>query len=381
MLVVECEDVGHAKKSRSTAEATFLAFGRFVPPGSVAGPLVAPASIHLTAVPDSTTDTKRRGLRLLGFPTTVRPGFPLFLVLIGLLYPWPLGAWVAGSIGVFTVVHELGHALVARWFGCEARISLDFMVAYATFSPAPGFSRAKRALVAVAGATFQVTAAVVVLLAMGVNPLSRADITSGDASAAIWWTGIVLGLVNLIPITPLDGGAIVSSALDALFPRRGAKLMLRASIVITSIVLSVMIATGHSDFLPFFAFMLYLQWRTLRNERIIQSAIARALENPTGDPFIDSAAASLRLQNGDAAAGLAYATGSWLICPSSDVAVVAARANAMLGSTEAALEWVDAAARSSVDLLVTHAELNAAVELDGLRDHPRYVATIGKLSI
>ncbi|MFM1791054.1 MAG: hypothetical protein RLZZ526_1381 [Actinomycetota bacterium] len=332
-------------------------------------------------MPDPNTDGKHRGLRLLGFPTAVRPGFPLFLVLIGLLYPWPLGAWVAVSIGVFTVVHELGHALVARWFGCDARISLDFMVAYATFSPAPGFSRAKRALVAVAGAAFQVTAAVVVLLSMGVNPLSRSDIASGDASAAIWWTGIVLGLVNLIPITPLDGGAIVSSALDALFPRRGAKLMLRASIVITSIVLSVMIATGHSDFLPFFAFMLYLQWRTLRNERVIQMAVTRALEAPTGEPFIDSSAASLRLQNGDPAGALSYAVGSWMMCPSSDVAVVAARANAMLGNTDAALEWVEAAPRGSVDLLVTHAELNAAVELDGLRQHPRYVATIGRLAI
>ena len=327
------------------------------------------------------TDAKRRGLRLLGFPTTVRPGFPLFIALIAFLYPWPLGVWVGGSVAVFTVIHELGHALVARWFGCDARISLDFMVAYATFSPAPGFSRAKRALVAVAGATFQVTAAVVVLLAMGVNPLSRADIASGDASAAVWWTGIVLGLVNLIPVTPLDGGAVVSSALDALFPRRGAAIMLRASIIITSIVLAAMIATGHSDFLPFFAFMLFLQWKTLRNERLVRMAIGRALEAPTGDPFIDSAAATMRLRKGDPSAALVYALGSWLICPSSDVAVVAARACAVTGDTDDALEWVEAAVRASVDSLVTHAELNAATELDALREHPRYGAAIARLAV
>lgn len=381
MLVVECEDVGHGKSLRVTHDGSSGHRLERTAEGCHAKPPGTGTSIHLGSVPGSTTEDRRSGLRLLGFPTTVRPGFPLFIVLIGLLYPWPLGAWVAGSIAVFTVVHELGHALVARWFGCEARISLDFMVAYATFSPTPGFSRVKRALVAVAGAGFQVTAAVITLLAMGVNPLSRADITSGDASAAVWWTGVVLGLVNLIPITPLDGGAIVSSALDALFPRRGAKLMLRASIIITSFVLAVMIATGHSDFMPFFAFMLYLQWRTLRNERIIHDAIGRALAAPTGDPFIDSAAAALRLQNGDPGAALDYAVGSWLICPSSDVAVVASRACAALGRIEDALEWVETAARSSLDSLVTHAELNAAEELDSLRPHPRYVATIDSLSI
>ena len=332
-------------------------------------------------MPDSSADARRRGLRLLGFHTTVRPGFPLFIVLIALLYPWPLGVWVGVSIAAFTVIHELGHALVARWFGCDARISLDFMVAYATFSPAPGFSRTKRALVAVAGAAFQVTSAVIVLLIMGVNPLSRADIASGDASAAVWWTGVVLGLVNLLPVTPLDGGAVVSSALDALFPTRGAGIMLRASIVITSVVLATMIAAGHSDFLPFFAFMLYLQWRTLRNERLVREAVGRALESPTGDPFIDSAAAALRLQQGDARAALAHAVGSWVICPSSDVAVVAARACAATGDPSAALEWVDAAVRGSVDSLVTHAELNAATELDTIRAHPRYVGAIDRLAV
>ena len=331
-------------------------------------------------VADTNTDPRRPGVRLLGFPTTIRPGFPLFLLVIGLLYPWPLGAWVAGSIGVFTVIHELGHALVARWFGCDARISLDFMVAYATFSPAPGFSRAKRAIVAVAGATFQVTAAVIVLLAMGVNPVSRSGITSGDAAAAIWWTGVVLGLVNLIPITPLDGGAIVSSALDALFPQRGSGLMLRASIIITSVVLATMIATGHSDFLPFFVFMLVIQWRTLRTERLIEDAVGRALESPTGEPFIDAAAASVRLEHGDARGSLAAAVNSWMTCPSSDVAVVASRACAALGNTDDALAWVEAAARCSLDSLVTRAELNAATELDRLRGNPRYVSAIAGLS-
>ncbi len=338
-------------------------------------------SVHLGAVRNPQTDTRRAGLRVLGFPTTIRAGFPLFLVFIGVLYPWPLGAWVAGSIGVFTLVHELGHALVARWFGCDARISLDFMVAYATFSPAPGFSRAKRALVAVAGAAFQVTTAVAVLLVMGVNPLSRADIASGDGSAAVWWTGVVLGLVNLIPVTPLDGGAIVSSALDALFPERGAKLMLRVSIVITSVVLSVMLATGHADFLPFFAFMLYLQWRTLRNERLITIAVGMSLGQPVGDPFVDSTAESLHLQNGEPGVALDHARASWMLCPSSDVAVAAARANAAIGNTDAAIEWVEAAVNSSVDSLVTRAELNAATELDHLRHHPRYVTAINRLAI
>ena len=52
--------------------------------------------------------------RLLGFPVHVRAGFVMFMVLIVVLYGGEFGLWLAGSLAVFTLIHELGHAVAAR---------------------------------------------------------------------------------------------------------------------------------------------------------------------------------------------------------------------------------------------------------------------------
>jgi hypothetical protein len=50
-------------------------------------------------------------MRVLGFPVKVRVGFGVFMLLIVALNGLELGLWLAGSIAVFTLVHELGHHL------------------------------------------------------------------------------------------------------------------------------------------------------------------------------------------------------------------------------------------------------------------------------
>ena len=52
--------------------------------------------------------------RLLGFPVHVRGGFVMFMVLIVVLYGGEFGLWLAGSLAIFTLIHELGHAVAAR---------------------------------------------------------------------------------------------------------------------------------------------------------------------------------------------------------------------------------------------------------------------------
>ena len=309
----------------------------------------------------------------------MRPGFPLFLLLIAFIYPWPLGAWVAGCIAVFTVVHELGHAVVARAFGCEARISLDFMVAYAAFSPAPGFTQLRRGLVAVSGAAAQMSLAVVVLLAMGTNPLSHTDVASSDLAAAVWWTGLVLGAVNLLPVVPLDGGAVVASILEAIAPGRGLRIMLRASIVITAAGLAAAATFGDGNFVLFLAFVLYLQWRSLRSEKIFAAAVDAAVQAPTGYSMIDAAAAERILEAGNPRGAVARCEEAWGEGPTPAVAVVAARAHSLLGNDDAALAWLKAAVDTSFDDLDTLSRLNAADELSRLRGHPVFVAALDRL--
>lgn len=216
--------------------------------------------------------------RLFGFRVEVRPGFLLFLVLVVLLYGGSQGLWAAGSIAVFTLVHELGHATAARATGSHAEISLDFLAGYASYVPRRQLSRLERAGIAVAGATAQFTSAVVVLLVMGANPFSRDDITLNDATISIWWAGIVLAVVNLIPILPLDGGSIVTLFAEWLSPKRGRTFMLWFSVAVSSVgVATAVVVSELQGFLPFAAVLLVLQVQMLRAERSIAGLRGRAM--------------------------------------------------------------------------------------------------------
>ena len=49
---------------------------------------------------------------------------------------------------------------------------------------------------------------------MGINPLSIDSARSSDAALAIWWAGPIIGIMNLIPVLPLDGGHLALTALE-----------------------------------------------------------------------------------------------------------------------------------------------------------------------
>lgn len=176
-------------------------------------------------------------VRILGFPIDVRPGFAVFLLLIVVLNGVPLGAWLAGSVAVFTVAHELGHALAARRTGATARISLDFLAGYASFTPTRRLSRGERAGIALAGPVTQIGLGVIALLVLGVNPVDSTDFASEAHSLAIWWAGPIIGLFNLIPVMPLDGGNVAAELIDVLKPGRGRAIMIRLSVPMTAGVL------------------------------------------------------------------------------------------------------------------------------------------------
>lgn len=201
-----------------------------------------------------------RSFTLLGFRVEIRPGFIIFLGLVVFIYGGSLGLWVAGTLATFTLIHELGHALAARATGAHAEISLDFLAGYASYLPSRPLARWERAGIAAAGSFAQGTVATIAMFLLGANPWSRSDILRNDATLSIWWAGIVLAVVNLIPVIPLDGGAIVSAALEKIAPRRGASFMMWFSVVLTSagLVAAVTYEAARSV-LPLTAILLIMQ--------------------------------------------------------------------------------------------------------------------------
>ncbi len=183
--------------------------------------------------------------RVLGIPVSVDPWFFFGLFFV---YSWSgggrAGLFAAAALGVLTLVHELGHALTARRFGCEVAISLNLFVGWASYSSARPMSRARRMLVSVMGPGTQLGVAVgalaLIYLAFhgGVGP-DRAF--WGDLWIGVSWAGVVIALLNLLPLWPLDGGHLLHGVLESrLAPRRA----LRGVLLFTLGALGAMIVLG-----------------------------------------------------------------------------------------------------------------------------------------
>jgi stage IV sporulation protein FB len=161
--------------------------------------------------------------RLLGVSVRVHP----FLWLATLLLAWQLPGnlllvWVA-CVFVSILVHEYGHALVARVYGAEPDIWLYMMgglTVYENDSQRPG----QRLLVLIMGpgAGFLFLGGVLAFayFAYGITPINAlfGSLLSGHTIPSMpymYFTirfliiiNVFFGLINLLPVIPLDGGRI-----------------------------------------------------------------------------------------------------------------------------------------------------------------------------
>ena len=180
----------------------------------------------------------RLPFRLLGVPLRLDPSFlivlPLLAWLISSQIPsyvalladvgvtldaatltrgaTPLALGLASAVGLFAgvVVHELGHVLVARRYGVQAEeITLWFLGGVAQFRDLPR-GRGAEAVVALAGPLTSLLLALLASSLLGVveRPFGRFLLSY----LAIANGG--LGLFNLLPALPLDGGRILRSVVE-----------------------------------------------------------------------------------------------------------------------------------------------------------------------
>jgi len=104
----------------------------------------------------------------------------------------------------------------------------------------------------------------VVLLALGVNPLDHEQFAADYWSFAIWWAGPAIGLFNLIPVLPLDGGNIAAEFIDFFAPGRGQTLMIKLSPPLTAIGFVAMVLVDNlRPLAAFAAILLVLQLQTM----------------------------------------------------------------------------------------------------------------------
>jgi Zn-dependent protease len=309
----------------------------------------------------------RNVFNVFGFPTTIKPGFGVFLAFLIFIYPYPLGLWMAAAVGIFTLIHELGHALAARMSGCSASISLDFMVAYAAYEPRTPLRWGQKARIAIAGPALQITCAIAVLLLNSTNPFSRADITISDATIAIWWAGIALGALNLVPLLPLDGGAFVASIVERFMPGRGNDIVLKSSTALTAVLFGLCIVSGNTEFAPVLVFMLFMQYQTLVLPQRQKKLLLNPALAPEGDPDFDAIIAAGLLSAGDATKAFRFATEAYRLCPADTNAFMAARSALKLGDHSLAAQWLHISEDSQIDSGRFQILFNHTTDFDHLR--------------
>ena len=190
--------------------------------------------------------------QMFGIPVRVHPFFWLVIILLGPKSPGAILLWVVAAF-ISILVHELGHALTAKAYGSSTEILL-YSFGGLAFHHLPSGWVGPRIVVLLAGpgAGFLLAALIWIGATLILGPpdhsflefMTGQWISFGEQRGGgldtfielmlrinIWW-----GILNLLPVNPLDGGQIARTYLGWQFPTKGdywaAQLSILASIAV-----------------------------------------------------------------------------------------------------------------------------------------------------
>jgi Zn-dependent protease len=151
--------------------------------------------------------------RVAGIDVYLHPSFLFLFLFPGVLDRGPLGVGLILAAFGCVLLHEFGHALMARRYGIETE---DI-----TLYPIGGVARLQRLprspgaelLIALAGPAVNV-ALVMVLLGLMVLDLAPPDTLAGVFAVNLLFVNAVLAGFNLIPAFPMDGGRVLRALLS-----------------------------------------------------------------------------------------------------------------------------------------------------------------------
>ncbi|MFT3712959.1 MAG: site-2 protease family protein [Archangium sp.] len=176
-----------------------------------------------------------------------------------------VGALVFG-LAVSILLHELGHALVAQQFGLKTReISLTPMGGFSNIDEMPETPKVQLAVVLagplvsllLAGVGFGISK----LRGTLTGPLAWDDPTSNPITQLAWFN-LVLGIYNLLPIFPMDGGRALRAGLSFFLPYvRSTRI---ASRIAQALSLALAVAGLHYG--PVFLLTAVWIWMSARQE-------------------------------------------------------------------------------------------------------------------
>ena len=150
--------------------------------------------------------------------------FPFQLSVLGRSETWPfLAAWLV-VVAVSVIAHELGHAVVARRFGAEVDMTLYALGGFTRWATTKPMSPWRRVLVAAAGSSVGFVLGGLVYLALRNGAVPTEPRVLNFALESFWQVNVLWGVLNWLPIRPLDGGHIFLGSMQAMLGRRGERV-------------------------------------------------------------------------------------------------------------------------------------------------------------
>lgn len=159
--------------------------------------------------------------RLFGIPVSIHFSF-LLVALFGLsaYSGWEIAAWTA-AVFVAVLLHESGHAFTARAFGgASVSITLFALGGYTAWGSPRRIGPGRQFLISAAGSAVGIAAGIVVI---GLGRSGSLDSLPGIAIVfleSFVWAGLVWGILNWVPILPLDGGHMLQHAVEMVAPSK-----------------------------------------------------------------------------------------------------------------------------------------------------------------
>lgn len=218
--------------------------------------------------------------RLASIPVRVRAPF-LFIALLFASNLKRPDAVAVGAAVVFVsvLVHELGHAAIGKLFGLSPAIELHGMGGTTSWISGRDVGHGRSILISLAGpfAGFALYGAVELGLLAGFRP---SHVLGALAIRLLEQVNVGWGIMNLVPLLPLDGGNVMRSALMLLTKGRGEKPARVISILMGGLFLLYGLLIGSTWIALLGGMFTYMNVQAYRqaDQRALDLPLAQAIE-------------------------------------------------------------------------------------------------------